>query len=82
MMSFVMQPDHLMGMPVTIVPAATSFKQFRFPRSKKRRIRKKWSQRISNYRTTYEPRVMQMDNRLLIDNISLEKLKRQLASQE
>ena len=30
------------------------FKQFRFPRSKKKRIRKKWERRYCNYRFTIE----------------------------
>lgn len=39
----------LMGMRVFVSPFCTARKQVRFPRSRKRRIIKKWKRRESNY---------------------------------
>ncbi len=39
-------------------------KQFRFPRAKKRRIRKKWANRECNFK--YIPRAYKMDNNLYV----------------
>lgn len=47
-----MMPN-LFGMPVYVSPAPFPERrvQFRFPRSKKRRIRRKWAARPENFRT-------------------------------
>lgn len=43
----------LMGMRLITAPSMGETRQYRFPRSKKKRIRKKWAKRRQNYR--FEP---------------------------
>lgn len=38
------------GIPVVLNPFLIEWKQYRFPRSKKKRIRAKWAKRQENYR--------------------------------
>lgn len=40
--------NHILGIPV--FSTMTAVEQFRFPRTKKRRIRKKWAARRENFR--------------------------------
>ena len=42
---------NLFGYKIVTSPIMVDRFQFRFPRSKKRRIRKKWSKRYENYKT-------------------------------
>lgn len=41
-------------------------KQVRFPRSKRRRIRKKWSKRMENWRESPSPYIYQLMGRTLV----------------
>lgn len=43
--------DYINGLPVEITEYALEKYQYRFPRSKKRRIRKKWAKRDINYKS-------------------------------
>lgn len=40
-------------------------KQFRFPRSKKRRIRNKWAKQPKNFKAWLEPRAYQIGNKII-----------------
>ena len=53
-------------------PSMVDRYQFRFPRSKKRRIRKKWAKRAKNFRSTPQPFVYWMkDQNLMIGHPSI-----------
>lgn len=49
--------------------------QFRFPKSKKKRVRKKWSRRESNFRIKEVPKGVQLGNILYVNQIMYNKLK-------
>ena len=51
------------------------WKQYRFPKSKKVRIRKKWSKRSVNFRMQDVHRVIKMQDRLFVSSLIFEKLK-------
>ena len=52
------------GMPVYESPHVITRRQFRKPRSKRKRIRKKWAKDPRNFKST--PSFMQMGNKILI----------------
>lgn len=51
-------------------------KQYRFPRSKKKRIRNKWSSREENFR--YIPTVIQIDGELMAHPSILQRLREEV----
>ena len=51
------------------------WKQYRFPKSKKVRIRKKWSKRSVNFRMQDVHRVIKMQDKLFVSSLIFEKLK-------
>ena len=51
------------------------WKQYRFPKSKKVRIRKKWSKRSVNFRMQDVHRVIEMQGKLFVSSLIFEKLK-------
>lgn len=50
-------------------------KQYRFPKSKKVRIRKKWSKRSVNFKMKDVHRVIKMQDKLFVSSMIFEKLK-------
>lgn len=44
--------------------------QFRFPRSKRKRIRRKWAKNPRNWMTRHVPKVFQIGNRFVMDPVS------------
>ncbi len=54
--------------------------QFRFPRSKKRRIRKKWAARESNVR--YIPQCLQMGQNIIMHPSFAARLRAEVAERE
>lgn len=54
---------------------SNQWKQFRFPKSKKVRIRKKWQKRNYNYRMTEVHRVITIFDRMIVSSKIFEKLK-------
>lgn len=66
---------------VNIIPTPylTERKQFRFPASKKGRIRKKWRKETRNWRTSASPKIIAMGNQLLAHPDTIELLKRKLS---
>ena len=56
--------------------------QVRFPRSKKRRIRKKWANREINYRTNNVPTAYRMGKDILAHPAIVEQLKRKFGPKE
>lgn len=54
----------MLGIPIQISQFAVQRKQFRFPRSKKNRIRKKWIKREANFRST--PCAFQVGGTLIV----------------
>ena len=69
----------LSGFRVYSSPHMADRKQVRFPRTKKRRIRKKWAKRPENYRTIPWDKVYRMGDAIYAHPAMIEKLKRQLA---
>lgn len=66
------------GMQVIIDDVSTKIskhKQFRFPRSKKKRINKKWSRRSANWRTYKITYSYIVGNKIIMDSKSFEQLK-------
>lgn len=51
------------------------FVQFRFPRSKKKRIRNKWKKKAKNYRFQEFERVLKMDDTIFVSQKVFEKFK-------
>ena len=64
------------GMPVNVTPTAIHRRQFRFPRSKKKRIRKKFAKNQDNYKST--PGAYMMMGRFIVHPAIYEKMKDQL----
>ena len=52
--------------------------QFRFPRSKKRRIRRKWAKRPENYKTVPWDKAWLIGGTVYMHPIMVEKLKREI----
>ena len=52
--------------------------QFRFPRSKRKRIQRKWAKDPRNWRTRHVPKVYNMGGRFVMDPISYRNLQREL----
>lgn len=52
--------------------------QFKFPKSKKRRIREKWMKRNENYKTIETERFIKFDNTIIVSTNSYNKLKKLL----
>lgn len=48
-----------------LVPDEKTSWQYRFPRSKKRRIRRKWAKDLRNWKTEVKPVMYQMGNRII-----------------
>ena len=73
-------PNNLAGFKVLTNPymATTEYRQVRFPRSKKRRIRRKWAKQAKNFRTVDVANVFAMGNTLVMHPATLEKLKEKL----
>ena len=65
--------SNLMGLEIIVNPLGETYKQeqVRFPRSKKRRIRKKWSKCARNFRSVHEPSFYRIGNRLICGPRSL-----------
>ena len=53
----------------------TEYKQFRFPKSKKLRIRKKWMKRENNFRLKEVHNILKLGNLLIVSTKFYEKLK-------
>lgn len=51
------------------------WKQYKFPKSKKRRIRKKWEKRSANFKTVNVHRVVNTNDKLFVSSLVFEKLK-------
>lgn len=49
--------------------------QFKFPKSKKKRIRKKWLKRNENYKTIETERFIKFNNTIIVSTKSYNKLK-------
>jgi hypothetical protein len=58
-----------------LVAITTEWYQWRFPRSKKVRIRNKWAKQGKNLRTRDVHRVIKMGNYLVVSSLTYEKLK-------
>lgn len=55
---------------------AKEFTQYRFPKSKKVRIRKKWSKNRKNFKLKDVHRVINMGDRLFVSSLYYEELKK------
>ena len=49
--------------------------QFRFPKSKKRRIRKKWKKRPENFRMEKRNRVLKLGRQMFVHSLMFEQIK-------
>ena len=70
--------DLFCGLQVTTNPHMTERIQTKFPRSKKRRIRKKWSKNQKNWTTRPVDKVYQMGNTLIMHPEIFERLRREV----
>lgn len=52
--------------------------QFRFPRSKRKRIRKKWAKNQRNWRMVYVPQIYRMGDAFIMDPVSYECVQREM----
>lgn len=68
----------LAGVEVYIVPDQFRSEQFRYPRSKRRRIRKKWRRDPANWRLVPMRQSLRMGNRLLVDRRTYDDLMAQI----
>jgi hypothetical protein len=53
-------------------------KQFRFPKSKRLRIRKKWSKNRKNFRLTDVHKCIKFGNTLIVSSKTFDKIKRHI----
>lgn len=51
-----------------LIQPFTTIKQVRFPKSKKKRIRKKWSMRTINFKSEYHDDFYMIDNKTIVMN--------------
>ncbi len=58
--------------------AREEWKQFRFPKSKKKRIRKKWAKKRINYKYKTVYRTVRYGNKLFVPSVVYNKLKESL----
>lgn len=70
-------PSDLRGMPVIEIPDGIENQQVRFPRSKKRRIRKKWRRDWRNWGETRQPVAYECMGTLMLSPLVISELKRQ-----
>ena len=68
-------PDHVLGMPIVSNPRMADWKQYRFPRTKKRRTRKKWAKRPQNYRWSPWDRAYEINGVLYMHPTMIHRLK-------
>lgn len=66
----------ILGMPVVLCPWMTTRGQVRFPRSKKRRIRKKWAKQQRNYASVPSNEILQMMGALYVHPNTWQRIKR------
>ncbi len=52
--------------------------QYRFPKSKRRRIRKKWKKDLKNWRTKADPQYYFLNNQIICHPVMTEKLRYQM----
>lgn len=67
----------LYGLPVVTVDHMVDKVQVKFPRSKKRRIRKKWFKNKANWKVTPQLTVLRLRNVLYMHPARLEQLKKE-----
>lgn len=70
--------DCLMGLKIIVDNCMADWKQVKFPRSKKKRIRKKWAKNRKNYRWVAWTTVYRIGNVIVMHPIMLAKLKKEL----
>ena len=69
---------NLFGIKVIVNENMADWKQVKFPRSKKRRIRKKWAKDRKNYRLIPWETVYQMGDTVVMHPMMLARLKKEL----
>ena len=68
------------GLRIVVDSSMADRVQFRYPRSKRRRIRNKWAKRPQNWKTVPWDRVYQMGDVLMMHPAMAEKLRREASS--
>jgi hypothetical protein len=66
------------GTPVLVDDNLCQFRefiQFRFPKSKKKRIRKKWSKQTNNWKWKEKERIFKFEDKIIISSKAYELLK-------
>jgi len=66
------------GLPIIVSANACERKQFRFPRTKKRRVRAKWSKRERNFK--YIPKAFWVGNQIICHPSIYAQLRREFPS--
>lgn len=74
------RPNTLYGFKIVEIPAMEIEKrvQFRFPKSKKRRIRKKWSRRSENWKDVPQSGILMVNGTIFIHPLRMTELRAQL----
>jgi hypothetical protein len=74
--------DAINGIPIIVSPLAEEVtrKQTKFPRSKRRRIIKKWSKQDRNYSVTHKPLSYLVQGKLICHPIIYEQLRREFGN--
>ena len=73
--------DALLGFRIVSSDHMADRVQFRFPRAKKRRIRRKWAKRRENYKTVPWDTAYRIGNTMYMHPIMVERLKREIERQ-
>lgn len=68
--------DTIAGLKVVIDPGLSERKQIRFPRSRARRIQKKWRKRESNFRHVPRTEIYKVGDKLIMHPETYECIKR------
>jgi hypothetical protein len=68
---------HLAGFSIVIYDLPVGQKQFRFPKTKKKRIRKKWAKRPENFKNFFmeQPMVDTINRRIICTSRMAEQLR-------
>ena len=75
---YTLLPTVPFGMPVIVndfTCISQEWKQYRFPKSKKKRIRKKWAKQSRYYRMEDVHRALKFDGKLIVSTKIFEQLK-------
>ncbi len=71
-----MLTNNFHGFKITESPTLVIRYQYRFPKSKRRRIRKKWRKNLDNWRTKVDPQYYFQNNQIICHPEMADKLRK------